>query len=688
MSVPSRARPVVSAEPSPSVPLPQRRATGEPEFAEPGRPLEPKVRGFMEDRYDSDFSRVRVHTDDRASDSARELGAAAYTYGNDIVFRRQAYDPHTPAGLDLIAHELAHVTQQSRGRGSLGAASEQAAGHAADLALRGAGEPGRAAGATVRGVACESEEELARRRAQIEAELPKGAVYALDPGRLDREYRAALAGARKTGDWRQAAEILNGFDHIEIQTRLAGLSDTEVGLLHMGALGNLKVGPDAQVARLTKPGTPRASTVPPEQVAAGKPAGVPGQGSDRLTDEAVRAMSRTDRLVKAYEFAKIGEAAAKEIAGLVSAKALVLALFTFAATYLALQLTPVGWAANIGIAITAAFVGPVLFRAIKDLVMFVNAANATTVAELEEAGRYLADAIGGVTVQVIVALVMHRTVNTIKGSTPYNGPPPAGFADAVANNGLLIRVPIPAGAAASPATLTTIVAAQLGVKTVPVALAVMNVGGGGGSGAGAGGPQASTPSSGGGSGQGARIPPERQLKSATVPPERQLEPGGTTSKTLSQVQRGTPKDKGTLSEDKGALSKDKGALGEQHEAELQGGSTVKTGTKTSKGMRFQDVVDIPLPNKTTLVIENKNYQRWVSVKDTKEAKELFIDLSTRIVEEMDKDQAWVLAGERIGEHRVAQWNFTNARPNAEFTQALRDRGLPYVEILNMGRRPK
>lgn len=653
MSVRSHARSAVSTEPSPSVPLPQRRATGEPEFAEPGRPLEPKVRGFMEDRYDSDFSRVRVHTDDKASDSARELGAAAYTYGNDIVFRRQAYNPHTPAGLDLIAHELAHVTQQSRGRGSLGAASEHAAEHAADLALRGAGEPGRAAGATVQGVACQSEEELARRRAQLEAELPKGVVYALDPGRLDREYQAALAAARKTGDWRQAAEILNGFNHLDIQTRLAGLSDAEVGLLHMGALGNLKVGPDAQVAQLTKPGTPRASTVPPEPSAADKPAGAPGQEPGRLTDDAVRAMSRTDRLLKAYELARIGEAAAKEVAGLVSAKAFVTALVAFGATYLALQLTPVGWAADIGIAITAAFVGPVLFRAIKDLVMFANAANATTAAELEEAGGYLADAIGGVGIQVIVALVMHRTANTIKGSTPLNGPPPTGFADAVAVNGMVIRVPIPAGAAASPATITPIVAAQLGVKAVPAAQAMM--------------------SGGGGSGQG-RIPPERQLKSATVSTDRRLAPGGTTSKTLSQVQRGAPREKGPSDE--------------QHVAELQGGSTVKRATQTSKGVRFHDVVDIPLPNKTTLVIETKNYQRWVGIKGTKEPKELFIDLTKRIVEEMDKDQAWVLAGERIGEHRVAQWNFTNARPNAEFTQALRDRGLPYVEILNMGRRPK
>src|SRR5262245_25936083 len=52
----------------------------------PGRPLELVVRHDMEQRFGYDFSRVRVHTDAAAEQSARGLNARAYTVGNNIVF--------------------------------------------------------------------------------------------------------------------------------------------------------------------------------------------------------------------------------------------------------------------------------------------------------------------------------------------------------------------------------------------------------------------------------------------------------------------------------------------------------------------------------------------------------------------------------------------------------------------------
>jgi hypothetical protein len=57
---------------------------------------------------------VRVHTGGRAADSARRLGARAYTVGRDIVFGSGQYAPATPAGRGLLAHELAHVAQSAR----------------------------------------------------------------------------------------------------------------------------------------------------------------------------------------------------------------------------------------------------------------------------------------------------------------------------------------------------------------------------------------------------------------------------------------------------------------------------------------------------------------------------------------------------------------------------------------------
>jgi hypothetical protein len=47
----------------------------------PGQPLDGGVRSYLEPRLGHDFSRVRVHTDTRAGDSARAVEAVAYTVG-------------------------------------------------------------------------------------------------------------------------------------------------------------------------------------------------------------------------------------------------------------------------------------------------------------------------------------------------------------------------------------------------------------------------------------------------------------------------------------------------------------------------------------------------------------------------------------------------------------------------------
>ena len=80
----------------------------------PGRPLTPEVRAFMEPRFGCDFSRVRVHADDKAAESARALHARAYTVGHDLVFAAGQYAPDDSAGKVLLAHELTHVVQQMR----------------------------------------------------------------------------------------------------------------------------------------------------------------------------------------------------------------------------------------------------------------------------------------------------------------------------------------------------------------------------------------------------------------------------------------------------------------------------------------------------------------------------------------------------------------------------------------------
>jgi hypothetical protein len=77
-----------------------------------GDPLDASTRAFMEPRFGHDFSRVRVHRDAKASESARALDALAYTVSNELVFAAGQYQPASGMGRMLIAHELAHTIQQ------------------------------------------------------------------------------------------------------------------------------------------------------------------------------------------------------------------------------------------------------------------------------------------------------------------------------------------------------------------------------------------------------------------------------------------------------------------------------------------------------------------------------------------------------------------------------------------------
>ncbi len=77
-----------------------------------GQPLDPATRNYFEPRFGHDFSRVRVHADHRATESATAIGAQAYTAAGNIVLPNKNYEPDSFQGRHLLAHELAHVVQQ------------------------------------------------------------------------------------------------------------------------------------------------------------------------------------------------------------------------------------------------------------------------------------------------------------------------------------------------------------------------------------------------------------------------------------------------------------------------------------------------------------------------------------------------------------------------------------------------
>jgi hypothetical protein len=90
------------------------------------------------ERFQADFTHVRVHTDAEAERSAGALGASAYSTGNDIFFGRGQYAPHNARGARLLAHELVHVMQQSKTSTRLpGPDHEHEADELAERALRG-----------------------------------------------------------------------------------------------------------------------------------------------------------------------------------------------------------------------------------------------------------------------------------------------------------------------------------------------------------------------------------------------------------------------------------------------------------------------------------------------------------------------------------------------------------------------
>jgi hypothetical protein len=75
-----------------------------------GRPLDAAARRALTPRF-GDLAAVRIHDDATAARAARSAGARAFAIGNDLVFSEGAFDPHTPAGRGLLAHEVAHVAQ-------------------------------------------------------------------------------------------------------------------------------------------------------------------------------------------------------------------------------------------------------------------------------------------------------------------------------------------------------------------------------------------------------------------------------------------------------------------------------------------------------------------------------------------------------------------------------------------------
>lgn len=103
-----------------------------------GQPLPQSLRAWFEPKLGTDLGGIRLHHGPSAAAAARTLGAQAFTMGSDVVFGSGRYQPDTPKGRWLLAHELAHIGQaRSAAAPSADAAVERDADRAAGDMMRG-----------------------------------------------------------------------------------------------------------------------------------------------------------------------------------------------------------------------------------------------------------------------------------------------------------------------------------------------------------------------------------------------------------------------------------------------------------------------------------------------------------------------------------------------------------------------
>jgi hypothetical protein len=83
-----------------------------------GSPMQANTKSFMESRFGTDFSDVKIHNGGESTELNRSLDAKAFTVSNNIYFNSGQYQPETDSGKHLLAHELTHTIQQSGSKGA------------------------------------------------------------------------------------------------------------------------------------------------------------------------------------------------------------------------------------------------------------------------------------------------------------------------------------------------------------------------------------------------------------------------------------------------------------------------------------------------------------------------------------------------------------------------------------------
>jgi len=242
----------------------------------PGRPLDNATRGFFEQRFGHDFSRVRIHTDGEAAASARAVDAQAYAVGQDVVFALGRYAPETRAGQRLLAHELAHVAQQRgtraasrrKGIGRADATQENEAARASASVMAGARAPiQQSVNGPVLACFSDTQHHIIEEAALQGSGLTEDQIRSVEKGNVQRDYsqmpaalNAALLGKAQnfggykpeehfdnfiydvqSGRWRTRGAGLQKYLHLdprEPDTSPIDYISSQLGELAQGGLNN------------------------------------------------------------------------------------------------------------------------------------------------------------------------------------------------------------------------------------------------------------------------------------------------------------------------------------------------------------------------------------------------------------------------------------------------------------------
>jgi hypothetical protein len=173
-----------------------------------GNPLDSESRSFFEPRLGRDLSQVRVHNDPLSNNAAQEMQARAFTVGQEIHFAAGEFNPASPEGRSLLAHELVHTIQQGVPQAAQPKLEISQPNDAAEI------EADRVAGAIVNGVPAsvsnpyQAAPNVAREPAagagQAAAEKPADAVTLTDDKLKDaNKFNERVAGNLKQvgKDW-------------------------------------------------------------------------------------------------------------------------------------------------------------------------------------------------------------------------------------------------------------------------------------------------------------------------------------------------------------------------------------------------------------------------------------------------------------------------------------------------------